>query len=329
MRFSLLLILSCFLVGGSLPVQAQEEKPRIPALSKDQAWKRLPRSNPSLPVWARILSESLPVTTAKMLELDYRHRTSNPLPPQLRAKLRWQAAKTIGCDYSAAVAIADLERTGCSKEAMLAFVVGEDQRLAKKEQLALAFAKKMTRAAHEITDNEVAELLDVFGAEMVVAMVHTLAHANFQDRIFLALGIRAGESDLLPPQKYSFDYQNQVKVAKRPPWSKLIQSKSKQDITTSPWQKRTEQEVIQSMLQQKQRKPRIPLPDEKRLANLPPPLRQRSQKIVWSHVSMGYQPQLTMAWFDTMGTLQREIDLDRVFSQLYFWVVTNSNECFY
>jgi hypothetical protein len=44
---------------------------------------------------------------------------------------------------------------------------------------------------------------------------------------------------------------------------------------------------------------------------------------------MGYQPVLTKAWFDCMGTFQQEASLDRVFSNTYFWVITRSNDCFY
>src|SRR5437870_5741490 len=30
--------------------------PRIPAASNEEAWKRLPRQNPPLPIWARVLA---------------------------------------------------------------------------------------------------------------------------------------------------------------------------------------------------------------------------------------------------------------------------------
>ena len=81
--------------------------------------------------------------------------------------------------------------------------------------------------------------------------------------------------------------------------------------------------------QQKSRKSRIPQVDPGRFAKLPPPARAQAEKIVWMNVSMGYQPQLTVAWFDCLRAFQSEASFDRVFSNSVFWVVTRSNECFY
>jgi hypothetical protein len=80
---------------------------------------------------------------------------------------------------------------------------------------------------------------------------------------------------------------------------------------------------------QKSRQPRIPLPDLDRFAGLPPDVRAQATKIVWSHVSMGYQPMLTQTWFETMRIFQQEAAFNRVFSNSMFWVITRTNECFY
>jgi hypothetical protein len=80
---------------------------------------------------------------------------------------------------------------------------------------------------------------------------------------------------------------------------------------------------------QKSRQPRIPLPDLGRFAAMPPDVREQATKIVWSRVSMGYQPLLTQTWFETMRTFQKEAALNRVFSNSMFWVITRTNECFY
>ena len=61
------------------------------------AWERLPRpEHPPLPAWAVKLSESLPKTTARMLELDSLHRAENPLGNVLAARVRL-AASAEGC----------------------------------------------------------------------------------------------------------------------------------------------------------------------------------------------------------------------------------------
>ena len=77
------------------------------------------------------------------------------------------------------------------------------------------------------------------------------------------------------------------------------------------------------------RKPRIEMPSAMRLLLMPPAIRERVKSRSWSHVSMGYQPTLTRAWFETMGSYFDEGTMDPVFANGYFWIVTRSNECFY
>jgi hypothetical protein len=82
-------------------------------------------------------------------------------------------------------------------------------------------------------------------------------------------------------------------------------------------------------LQQQQRPGRVPIPDDDALSFLPPEQRQRSGAIIWSRVSLGYQPALTRGWFSLMDAFREESKLDRVFSNTLFWVVTRNNQCFY
>jgi hypothetical protein len=44
---------------------------------------------------------------------------------------------------------------------------------------------------------------------------------------------------------------------------------------------------------------------------------------------MGYQPALTSAWYRTMGAFDAEAQLDLVFANSIFWVITRSTRCFY
>src|SRR4051794_32802689 len=83
---------------------------RFPTVETAEAWALLPRENPPLPAWARVLVKSLPRTTGAMLELDRLHREDSPLGPVLAAKLRWLAADAIDCEYARATALADLKR---------------------------------------------------------------------------------------------------------------------------------------------------------------------------------------------------------------------------
>src|SRR4029077_19655044 len=101
-----------------------------------------------------LLAGPLPLTTARMLELDALHRTGDRLDPKLRGLVRWAAADANRCDYFKAVAAADLRRAGIT-EVDVPALMGDMTRLSVGERAAVAFARKMMREAHALTDDEV------------------------------------------------------------------------------------------------------------------------------------------------------------------------------
>src|SRR5215204_3150764 len=129
------------LAFGAGPVFAAAPPPaqRFDQLSNREAWRMLPRKEPPLPAWARVLAGSLPTTTAHMLALDHLHRAKNPLGPELRGKLRWVVADTNRCDYARRYAEADLRRAGVKPEAIKA-LAGDWKDLPDAERAVLAFA---------------------------------------------------------------------------------------------------------------------------------------------------------------------------------------------
>src|SRR5262249_13171830 len=149
------------------------------------------------PGWARALAGTLPRTTAAMLELDYLYRTSTEFDPKLRAKMRWAAARINHCSYSERYAEFDFLRAGATPHELRQLSAGEPP-ITPAERKAMAFARTMTRAASEVTDEEMQELIDAFGEPAVVAMVLELAYANFQDRLLLALGLEIEPEGPLP-----------------------------------------------------------------------------------------------------------------------------------
>jgi hypothetical protein len=310
------------LLAGGLalvsPLFAADPPPaRFPAASNADAWKQLPRATPPLPAWARILIHSLPKTTGAMLELDAVHRARNPLGPVLAAQLRWEAANAIGCDYAKAYAAADWARSGAKGKPALDPALRD-------------FARQVATDAAAVTDEQFAELLQKYGAEKMVAVVHTLAHANFQNRIFLALGVAVEPGGPLPPFDVKLDPDARAKLVTppRPAWDE-IRAKTGLTPTFEPdWKEQSDTALAKAMAEQKSRTPRIQ-PDPKRVAALPPEARPQASRIVWTAISMGYQPLLTKTWFDTMSTFQSEAKFDRVFSNSYFWVITRANDCFY
>ena len=297
---------------------------RFPVAGNDQAWKRLPLKNPPLPTWARTLSRSLPRTTALMLNLDHLHRAKNPLGSVLAGKLRWIAADEIKCDYARRYAAADLKRAGV-KPAELKKLAGRLSALKPAERALVTFARKMTKAAHTVTDDEVAGLLKTHRAEKVVAMVHTLAWANFHNRLLLALRCAVERGGPLPPLSVVVDPKAKIKAPARPAWKEFEKAGTPADNLRLDWKPQSFDDLGKAMEVQKARKGRIPLPDKAKLARVPAP----SLRIVWSTVSVGYQPEMTLGWFSCFGAFREEADLPRQFTSSMFWVITRSNDCFY
>jgi alkylhydroperoxidase family enzyme len=323
--FSLLL-----LVPAGRPAQA-EAPPRLPMLENDVAWKRLPGAPDAaqpLPHWARILAGPMPLTTARMLELDALHRTGDRLDARLRCLTRWAAADANGCAYSKAVAAADLHRCGCSLDDLPTLVTAPE-RLPELERAAMAFARKMMRQTHAVTDAEVKHLVDLAGEERVVALVALLAHATFQDRLLLALRAPTEPEGGVPPVTVQFarPQPKEAPPGGAPPGATPKPVSDKEGPPPSPeWLG-----LREKLDKQRARAGRIqaPSPDRvlKRLGEKHPAAWQTA--IVWSRVCYGYQPELTDAWFECTGAFRRESNLDPLVQTSIFWVVTESIECFY
>jgi alkylhydroperoxidase family enzyme len=328
-NFSIPIALIALIVGLSLaPAQPPKATYQFPAATLKEASAQF--GGEKLPGWALTLAKPLPKTTAAMLQLDHIHRARNPLGPALAGKLHWMAADTLDCPYARRYAEADLLRAGIKADSINTRAA--IMKLPEKEQAALAFARKMTTAAYTVTDAEVAHLVADFGADQVVAMVHTLAWANFRTRILLALGTQLESDGPFPPfdPQLNADQRNKFATPQRPVWKEVLGAKPAESILTRlDWRKQTDDDLGKAIESQKARKPRIALPELSKLDKLPADAKARSAKIVWSRVSLGYQPLLTQAWFDTMGAFQKEAKLDPVFSNSMFWVITRSNECFY
>jgi hypothetical protein len=331
---ALLSLLGCGLCAGQASAAAPPPPTpgRFAELTDAQAWKLLPREEPPLPAWARMMAEPLPRTTALLLALDHLHRAESPLGAALRGKLRWAAADVNRCDYSRRYAEYDLKRAGVRPDAIAA-LAGDLGWVSKGERAAILFARKMSREASAVTDEEMAELIGHFGEGRVVAMVHHLAFANFQDRLFLALGVEVERGGPFPPLDVRVPPAadpSKILAPARPPWDAVRKAKvADEEVTKPSWRPLQTAEVRKLVEAQKGRKARIKPPPADSLAKMPPDVRRRMEKIVWSHTSLGYQPRLTQAWFDCMGTFSMESKLDSVFSSSLFWVVTRGVDCFY
>jgi alkylhydroperoxidase family enzyme len=330
MRFIEVLLIVAAIAFGTQPVAAQPDKQstpgRLPASSNEDAWTKLPRENPPLPPWAKVLVGPLPKTTAKMLELDHLQRAKNPLGPELAGLLQWTVADALGSKFGKATAVDDLRRNSIHPRSLEK--LGDIKSMAADTRLAAAFARRLTLAGSTITDEEFAELLKVFGPEKVTAIVHTVAYANFFNRIVLGIG---ADGDTVPPVDVKFDADRLGKVLTptRPPWDDLKTVSAEGLSIRVEWSSANHDELGAALDKQKERKLRIPLPDASRFKDLPPKEREGAEKILWNTVSSGYQPTMPRAWFAALYTYYDEAKVDRVFTNSMFWVVTRTNDCFY
>lgn len=319
------------LLAASLTASAQPPTPgRFLSPSNDDAWANLPpraKKNPTLPEWARLLAGPLPKTTSRMLELDYLHRAENPLGAVLAAKIRWVVADAVACEFGIASANDDLVRAGLTLSRGK-FAVA--QNLPKDEAAALAFARKLTRAGYTITDEEFAELLQHFGPEKTTAIVHTVAYANFHNRVLLGIGVPA-DSPPTPPIPIAFEAEAAAgtPAPARPSWEDLKTAKGDGPAVRVEWTRGNFDDLGQTLDKQKARKLRIPLPDPARFESLTPREKDQAAKILWNTVSSGYQPLMTRKWFACLSAFYEEAKVDRVFTNSMFWVITRTNDCFY
>jgi alkylhydroperoxidase family enzyme len=326
MRYAFILILCVFASNQAVIAQPNKAQQPFPSIENEAAWNLLPRENPPLPPWARVLIGPLPKTTAKMLELDYLQRAKNPLGSELAGLIQWTVADTLGTKFGKATAEADLLRAGVPAKYLAN--IGNNPGLAPEVRVAAAFARKLTAEGYAITDEEFAALLKLFGPEKVTAIVHTVAYSNFHNRIVLGIGADGGP---VPPLDVKVDLEKFAKVTTptRPSWDDLKAVPDDGLSIRVEWGKTSHDELNLTLEKQKERKLRIPLPDPSRFANLPPREKDGATKILWNTVSSGYQPEMPRAWFAALYTYYEEAKVDRVFTNSVFWVVTRTNECFY
>ena len=302
---------------------------RLPLLTNEQAWKRLPGAPAMvqpLPAWARLLAGPLPATTARMLELDALHRSGNRLEPKLRGLARWSAAAANHCDYAKAIALADLRRAGAS-DAEVRTLTGDPSLLPPQQRAVAAFARKMMREAHAVSDEEMKQLLHYLGEEQVVALVELLAHASFQDRIFLALNVEVEPGGPLPPLMVQFA-KPQTKPSGKATASRGQKEKPPAGVndvgSSDEWLA-----LRDAVIHQKARPGRIRVPSKEEVRKRLGEENPQGIDVLWNRVCFGYQPELTGAWKACMTTFRQEARLERLLEQSLFWIVTRSLHCFY
>jgi alkylhydroperoxidase family enzyme len=330
------------LIATVFPIVARAAAPReegtlFALLSNQDAWKRMPEatkgSGQPLPSWARMVSSSLPKTTAALLELDLAQRTKSPLDPKLRAAMRWVAAHANRCPYGEAYAVFDARRAGLDDATIEGLRKGDQSGWSEAERAALAFARKMTVESTKISDDEFAYLSKSFGNKNAAAMVLLMAYANFQDRLLNCLGAKVEEGGPMAPVEVAFKpgvMASRSNPAAPPVIPPLPKPTGKDLVTDDPEWASLSYEGLQAKLEdQRSRSTRLPVPSWEELKGRG--VTMKGTKVVWSLVVFGYVPELAAPWEALMWINGEENGrrFDRVFGLSLFWIVTRSIDCPY
>ena len=94
-----------------------------------------------------------------------------------------------GCHYCQQHHVASSKRAGLTAEDWQALKAGSYARFAEKEQTALAYAEKLTRAPHDITDADVERLKKHFSDAEIVDLHLLIGLANLTNRFTDPLGL--------------------------------------------------------------------------------------------------------------------------------------------
>lgn len=313
---------------------------RFPMLTNEDAWRRLPvaasGAGQPLPTWIRILANETPQTAAAFLQLDVAHRLKSPLPPGLRAAMRWVSAHANHCGYAEAYAAADARRAGVDSALINALGQSGFPGWSREEQAALKFAWDMTVNSDSVSDESFAELVRYFGEQRVASMVLLMAYANFQDRLLICLDAPLETDGPLPPVEILFPPESFVVKTTPPPPPKrqpLPEPKGSDLIADDPDWTKLSYENLQQRLEAQRLKPtrlRVPAWDEV-ARNLPSGFMRRHSDIVWQRIVFGYAPELAVPFEVFMRTVGAETSpkWDRVFGLGLFWVTTRAIQCPY
>jgi alkylhydroperoxidase family enzyme len=320
----------------SASTDARPEQPAVALLSDAECWNHLPKtvsgSGQPLPSWARAVAIHLPRTAAAMLKLDFAQRTKSPVDPVLRAKMRWVIAEGNHCEYSMSYAIADLKRAGASDE-VIGVLTGDPKAWPDADRQPLQFARLLTVSAPTIPDSLFEDLRQKFGEHQVASMVLLAAYGNFQDRIVLGLNLPMEDSGPLAPIEIEF-VEGALQMAPLiPPHNEVPSLRtSGEDVVAddADWSAISFDELQARLEQQRDRKPRLPIPtwDEVK-GKLPSNMIVRPTKIVWNLLTYGYAPELQVPWSTATRTMWAELPGDRVFEESLFWIQTRTIECNY
>lgn len=310
--------------------------PRIPVLTSAEAWKFLPPatigSGEPLPIWACALAETLPQTTAAMLELDYLYRTTPQFSPLERGLIRLAVARVNHSDYGWNYAEQDLFKAGLNDIDRGDLGHGKTAVLSEQHRLLFEFVTQLARAGRDISDEQFEKLHTLYDDEHMVGIVLLTAYASFQDRLVHALSLPVGEDNTDEPLEVRFEDSTPGGSLTKPAERPSIPSDATVEIQRPDWSDFSFAELQSRLEAQRRREPRLRVPDwDEMFPRLPEGLYHPDKplRIRWSRLVIGNQPQLGPAWVKCLRVFGKESGQNRAFEESIFWVVTRELRCFY
>jgi AhpD family alkylhydroperoxidase len=131
-------------------------------------------------------------------------RASKSLPKSVRELAVYRAAVRLGCEWCIDFGAMLQRLDGLDIERLQEIdAYATSPKYTEQERLAIAYADAMTATPVEVTDEQVAELVDAFGQKGVVELTYQIALENMRSRTYSALGIAeqgflSGEACVVP-----------------------------------------------------------------------------------------------------------------------------------
>lgn len=311
--------------------------------SNRAAWQALPHAtlgeSVPLPTWARMLATRLPLSTAALLELDFAQRTQSPVAADLRAAMRFMVAQANGCEYAAKAAMLDLHAAGANQVQRDSLADATFNGWSTDQQNALLFARNMSIASSNVTDDDFAALVKAYGENQSASMVLLTAYANMQDRLLMCLGTDAAidaAAGTLAPVAVSFSSDAFNLQRRHPPATESPELPKLSDADTiledGSWSALTYDQLQERLAKQRAKPTRLAIPEwSKVAANLPNGMFDRPSDIVWYRIVFGYAPELAIPFerFMRISGAETSSNYGRIFGTSLFWIVTRSVECPY
>jgi AhpD family alkylhydroperoxidase len=169
-----------------IPVVAQEKAGLLGKLMYRFAKKRYG----AMPEPLAVMMHHRGLTVAGGMHELMAERSSKYLPSSVRELAVYRAAVRLGCEWCIDFGTMLQRLDGLDIERLQEIDdYATSPKYSREERLAIAYADAMTATPVQVTDEQVAELVDVFGHKGVVELTYQISLENMRARMNSALGI--------------------------------------------------------------------------------------------------------------------------------------------